>query len=177
MVPNGVGVCFLKSGNLEELLTSFASHCIHCCSQANSMLFPIRLHFLYIRMKQWRNFIPLFVGKHRNRHVTTPAMVGLWHGFRTEDSFSAERSSTPNPTDSARFHYFYHAPSSSQSPTRQRGRICGAAACYANRPYSPSSSFTSNPRNFLLYFTGTFLNAGNAASTLSILPLYSGCVM
>ena len=123
MVPNGVGVCFLKSGNLEELLTSFASHCIHCCSQANSMLFPIRLHFLYIRMKQWRNFIPLFVGKHRNRHVTTPAMVGLWHGFRTEDSFSAERFSAPNPTDSARFHYFYHVPSVCQPVIHQRGRI------------------------------------------------------
>ena len=29
--------------------------------------------------------------------------------------FLAERFSTPNPTVSARFHYFYHAPSSSQA--------------------------------------------------------------
>ncbi|MDQ8192747.1 hypothetical protein, partial [Roseibacillus persicicus] len=33
----------------------------------------------------------------------------------SKSSFSSERSSTPNPTDSARFHYFYHAPSSNQS--------------------------------------------------------------
>ncbi|MGJ8726761.1 MAG: hypothetical protein ACSHYB_19610, partial [Roseibacillus sp.] len=29
--------------------------------------------------------------------------------------FSAERFSTPNPTVSAHFHYFYHVPSSSQA--------------------------------------------------------------
>ncbi|MGJ8726142.1 MAG: hypothetical protein ACSHYB_16420 [Roseibacillus sp.] len=32
-----------------------------------------------------------------------------------QEKFLIERFSTPNPTVSARFHYFYHAPSSSQA--------------------------------------------------------------
>ena len=34
-----------------------------------------------------------------------------------------ERFSAPNPTDSARFHYFYHVPPVCQPVTHQRGRI------------------------------------------------------
>ena len=37
--------------------------------------------------------------------------------------FSGERFSAPNPTDSARFDYFYHIPSACQRVTHQRGRI------------------------------------------------------
>ena len=38
-------------------------------------------------------------------------------------SILVERFSAPNPTDSARFHYFCHIPLTRQSPTRVRGRI------------------------------------------------------
>ena len=43
-------------------------------------------------------------------------------------SFFTERFSTPNPTVSARFHYFYHVPSSSQAsdpPARSDFWCCG----------------------------------------------------
>ena len=42
---------------------------------------------------------------------------------KQEKNNFAQRFSAPNPTDSARFHYFYHVPSACQPVTHQRGRI------------------------------------------------------
>ena len=44
-------------------------------------------------------------------------------GIHEMIGFIAQRFSAPNPTDSARFYYFYHVPPACQPVTHQRGRI------------------------------------------------------
>ena len=51
------------------------------------------------------------------------APEGMCGGSESPFFILVERFSAPNPTDSARFHYFYHVPPACQPVTHQRGRI------------------------------------------------------
>ncbi len=82
MVPNRIRIRLAESGNLKKLLAGFKLKRVHCLLKSNLLLLSVILDALGVHIKEWCHLTPLIISEHRNRHVASPAMVGLWHASR-----------------------------------------------------------------------------------------------